>query len=167
MRLQPVTGEAQRLRALQDVTDDVRGEEGQMDHVLDPALRGAGIGGDLLEAPPFLDGRHPRIRPGDIADQGMIELARRLAEHQPGFDAAPPQPEGMGQVKLLRLQSIGGKPESRREGRGVESDGQCVRSNRRPLHQNRGAIDGARLPAGKLVRQTPQAHPARGRSRWR
>ena len=167
MRLQPVTGEAQGLRALQDVIDDVRGEKGQMDHVLDPALRGAGIGGDLLEASTRLDGRHPFIRPGDIADQGMIELASRLAEHQPGFDAAPAELDGIGQMKLLRLQSFGRKPESRREGRGVESDGQGVLSNRRPLHQNRGAIDGARLPAGKLVRQTPQAHPARGRSRWR
>ena len=100
------------------------------------------------------------VRPGDIADQRMIKLARRLAEHQPGLDAAPTQPDGIGQMKLLGLQSIDGKSESRREGRGVESDGQCTRSDRRPLHQNRGAIDGARcLPAAKLVRQARERIP--------
>jgi hypothetical protein len=90
VRLQPVTGESWWLSAPQDFPDEAGSEEGEMDHVLDPALGGAGIGGDLLEAPPFLYGGHPFIRPGDIADQGMIELSRRLAEHQPGLDAATP-----------------------------------------------------------------------------
>ena len=121
---------------MHDVIDDVRGQKGQMDHVLDPALRGPGICGNLFEAPPLLDGSHPRVRPGDIPDQGMIKLACRLAEHQPGFDAAPAQPEGMGQMQMLRRQSIHGKPESCREGRGIEDHGERARRDHRPLHQN-------------------------------
>ena len=94
-----------------------------MDHVLDPALPGPDIGGDLLEAPPFVDRRDPLVCLGDIPDQDVIKLGRRLSEQKPGFDTAPPQFDRMGQVQNLRLQAFGSKVDRRREGRGLDSHG--------------------------------------------
>ena len=65
-------------------------------------------------------------------------------------------------MKLRRLQSTHRKPESYREGKGIEGDGQGARRNRRPLHQNCGTIDRACFPGGKPVGQVrervPHAH---------
>ena len=78
MCLAPLGGEAGRLFAIKDTADDVWGEEGEVDHLLDAALGYAICCRDMCKGLTGLDAFEPNMRFGNVPDQGLIAGGRLI-----------------------------------------------------------------------------------------
>ena len=100
-----VRGQADRLPALEDRLDDVRGEEGQGECAADLTRIPVGLPGKA----PYRDGSplrqvvNPALRIGKQLDQFCIRrrgAAGRVVDHELRLDSAPPQLNGDGEIEV-------------------------------------------------------------------
>src|SRR6056297_3097209 len=131
----PVRGEAQRLLSINDIAHDIRRQEGQPDHVLDAAPGGAGRLGNLIEGLAGADLFKPHLRPGDVADQGLVLTGRGIGEHEPRLDATLAQGEWMAGAQPVYINSVRVDLETRGEGGGVKLQVEGARRNVVPLNE--------------------------------
>lgn len=97
----PVGREAKGLFAIEDIADYVRSEEGQINQLMDPAVRGALGLCDLRQRAACFDLLKPEMRPGDVADEGLVDTCRCIGEDDLRLDATLPQPEREGREERI------------------------------------------------------------------
>ena len=115
MGLQPFGCEAQRLMARGDLCEDIWGEKGEVEMAAEPATKDAITCCQLRHGLACGDLNVPETRLMDVAQEDRIDIAPRLTEDDPCFDAAALQREGIFPCEMRVIQYLWSDPEDLRQ----------------------------------------------------
>ena len=116
------------------------------------------LGGDLLEAAASLNRREPAMRPGDVADEGLVDLGSRLAENQPRLDTAAAQLHRAPQDEMLpRAMRFCREAKRGCQRCGIDRDGDAIGSDGGLRDESRCPTHGGVITSGHDLRQGGEA----------
>ena len=135
VRLAPFGGEACRLLAVEDIPDDVWGEERQINHLPEAALGCAVCCRDLCKGLTGLDAFEPGMRFGNVPDQRFIARGWLISHDDLCLDTALAELEWVAGDKGLGIDDVGLNIETTCKRYCIKRDCQFPRRDIDPLDQ--------------------------------
>ncbi len=120
MALDPFRGQSERLATSGNLIQKIGREEGEADHLLDPARGDLVTPCDCTEGLTLADRLIPAPGGEDVPGQNDIRAGGGVAQDDPGLDPAALQAKRCDDVPPVRRQTFGGQPKLLRQGLAIQ-----------------------------------------------
>jgi len=120
----PVGREAQGLSAIENIGDDVRRKERQVDQLVNPAVCRGFRSGNLRQCPACFDLLKPEMRFGDVPDQSFVSTCPSITKDQLCLNTALPQLEARCNHQQRLVNLVGANCDHRSKLNGINCDAQ-------------------------------------------